>query len=551
MPDTNMRSIQDQDHELYVEAPAAAAPPDPFIGKTIGNCQIIQKINEGGTAFIYKAHNIPFDLDRVVKILKPSLMDEEDFFIRFRQEAQLTARLDHPNILRVFDTGEVGGYFYMEMEFITGQTLREYMITNPKISERDILSIGLQVTKALEYAHNVEMSGPSGEIIHGILHRDIKPENIMITPGKLVKLMDFGAAKPLNITSNTMQGMIVGTFHYMSPEQLAGGKLDIRSDFFSLGIVMYELFTNQKPFVGENLTALIGKINECKYVKLKKVRPSISALTEELVDKLLSKNPDHRPSSEKEILEDLQVCIHSYSSWGIGRKMKVPFSFKRHFGAVAFFISCLALCLSVSALWRTFFIDSSAPRYSQADSVPVLERAKMLEHDGRFEEAVRMYQMVQPLDKGGLANEYLEAQIRLATIYLKRDKQYDRARKTLEHLRKSYSDPAIDAYLGEAFFRLGLFDDAKDRLEASLTSQTGSVMPQSADFKKEILFYQASTLDKKAALDSYSQASVIDAVKAWNYYIEFCECAIHPSDECAFARKRLSDLDKIDREHGR
>jgi len=540
-----------RDSELYVEPPASIAQPDPFIGKTIGNCQIMEKINEGGTAFIYKAHNIPFDLDRVVKVLKPSLMDEEDFFIRFRQEAQLTARLDHPNILRVFDTGEVGGYFYMEMEYITGQTLREYMISNPKINERDILSIAMQVTRALEYAHNVEISGPSGEVIHGILHRDIKPENIMITPGKLVKLMDFGAAKPLNITSNTMQGMIVGTFHYMSPEQLAGGKLDVRSDFFSLGIVMYELFANQKPFVGENLTALIGKINECKYVKLKKVRPSISSLTEELIDKLLSKSPDHRPSSEKEILEDLQVCIHSYSSWGLGRKMKVPFSFKRQFGAISFFLSCIAVCLSAAALWRTFFIDTSAPHFLSSNNAPVLERGKMFEHDGRFDEASHMYQMVASIDKGGLANEYLEAQIRLATIYLKHDKVYDKARKTLERLRKSYSDPAIDAYLGEAYFRLGMFEEAKDRLDASLTSQTGSVMPQTPDFKKEILFYQASTLDKMAALDSYSQAALIDAVKAWNYYVDFCQCVIHPSDECAFARKRLADLDKIDHEHGK
>jgi serine/threonine protein kinase len=549
MPDNKSNGIQD--NELYVEAPASVAQPDPFIGTTIGNCQIIEKINEGGTAFIYKAHNIPFDLDRVVKILKPSLMDEEDFFIRFRQEAQLTARLDHPNILRVFDTGEVNGYFYMEMEYIAGQTLREYMITNPKIGERDILSIGLQVTKALQYAHNVEISGPSGEVIHGILHRDIKPENIMITPGKLVKLMDFGAAKPLNITSNTMQGMIVGTFHYMSPEQLAGGKLDVRSDFFSLGIVMYELFTNKKPFIGENLTGLIQKINECKYVKIKKIRPSISALTEELIDKLLSKNPDHRPSSEKEILEDLQVCVQSYTSWGMGRKMKVPFSFKRQFGTIAFFISCIALFLSGAALWRTFFIDTSAPRLLQSSNVPTLERGKMLEREGRWEEASRMYQMVQSVDKGGLANEYLEAQIRLSTIYLKRDKQYDKARKALERLRKSYSDPAIDAYLGESYFRLGMFDDAKDRFDACLTSQTGSVMQQNADFKKEILFYQASTLDKKAALESYSQASLIEAVKAWNYYIEFCECSIHPSDECAFAHKRLLDIDKIDHERGR
>ena len=110
--------------ELYVKAPQTiTAPADPFIGKTIGNCGILEKINEGGTALIYKAHNTPFDLDRVIKILKPSLIDDEDFFQRFRQEAQLTARLDHPNVLRVFDTGEVNGYFYIEMEYITGQTL--------------------------------------------------------------------------------------------------------------------------------------------------------------------------------------------------------------------------------------------------------------------------------------------------------------------------------------------------------------------------------------------------------------------------------------------
>jgi serine/threonine protein kinase len=538
--------------ELFQQAPAVPAQPDPFAGTTIGNCRIIEKINEGGTAFIYKAHNIPFDLDRVVKILKPSLMDKEDFFIRFRQEAQLTARLDHPNILRVFDTGEVSGYFYMEMEYISGQTLREYMIANPKISERDILSIANQVTKALSYAHNVEIRGPSGEVIHGILHRDIKPENIMITPGNLVKLMDFGAAKPLNITSNTMQGMIVGTFHYMSPEQLSGGALDIRSDFFSLGIVMYELFTSQKPFIGENLTRLIQKINECKYTKIKKIRPAISSLTEELIDKLLSKNPDHRPKSEKEILEDLQICIQSITSWDLGRKLKVPFSFKRNFGAIAFFLSLAAMAVSGVALWRTFIIDTGAPRFSESPAMRFLERGKMLERNGRWEDAAGTYTLVPSIDNGGLANEYLEAQIRCAAIYLKHTRQYDKARKTLERLRTRYSDPAIDAYLGETYHMLGMFDDAKKRIEASLLSQTGSVIPLTADFKREILFFHASTLDKKASLDRYPQAGLIEAVKAWNYFFEFSKCSVRSADEeCQVARKRLSELEKIDRGRGR
>ncbi len=531
---------------------ALAAQPDPFVGTTIGNCQIIEKINEGGTAFIYKAHNIPFDLDRVVKILKPSLMDEEDFFIRFRQEAQLTARLDHPNVLRVFDTGEVNGYFYMEMEYIAGQTVRDFMLANPKISERDILSIALQISRALEYAHGVEITGPAGEVIHGILHRDIKPENIMITPGKLVKLMDFGAAKPLNITSNTMQGMIVGTFHYMSPEQLSGGKLDSRSDFFSLGIVLYELFTNQKPFVGENLTALIHAISECRYTKVNKIRPAISSLTEELIDKLLSRNPDHRPSSEKEIIEDIQICIQSYTSWGIGRKMKVPFSFKRQFGTIALVVSFVSLGLSGLAFWRAFIADTSAPEFTQSAAVPLLDRGRQAEKDGRWDEAAGAYRSVPTLERGGLANEYLEAQIRLAAIYIKHSKQYDKARKILERLRTRYSDPAIDAYLGETYYWLGMFDEARERLETSLGSQAGSVILLNQDFKREVLFFQASAIDKKAGLASYTPALLIETVKAWNYFVEFSACSSRPVDEqCAYAKKRLSDLDKIDHDRAR
>jgi serine/threonine protein kinase len=535
--------------ELYVKAPAAATTPsDPFIGKTIGNCQIIEKINEGGTAHIYKAHNIPFDLDRVIKILKPSLSDEEDFFQRFRQEAQLTARLDHPNILRIFDTGEVNGYFYIEMEFISGQTLREFMGSNPKISERDVLSIASQVVRALEYAHSVKMTGPSGETIHGILHRDIKPENIMITQGKLVKLMDFGAAKPLNITSNTMQGMIVGTFHYMSPEQLAGGKLDVRSDFFSLGIVLYELLSGQKPFMAENLTGLIQKINECKYLGLRKLRPSILPHTEELVDQLLSKNPNHRPSTEKEIMEELDVCLQMYSSWGSGKKVRIPFSIKRYFGTIALVVSLLSLCMSLMTLLHSGPGGGAPPKFVQSAAIPLLDKAKEFEREGRWDDAINTYKMAPSMEKGGLANEYLEAQIRMATIHLRHLRQFERARTILEKLRAHFSDPSIDAFLGEAYFHLGIYDEAQERIEAALGSQAGSVIALTPDFKREILFYHAYTLDRKNPPDAFNQALLMEAIKAWNYYIEFSNCGSKPADgECLFAKKRLSDLEKMDK----
>jgi serine/threonine protein kinase len=549
MNDGGKESAFELKDELYVNAPnTVIAPADPFIGKTIGNCTILEKINEGGTALIYKAHNTPFDLDRVIKILKPSLMDDEDFFQRFRQEAQLTARLDHPNVLRVFDTGEVGGYFYIEMEYITGQTLREYMSANPKISERDILSMASQIVKALEYAHNIKINAPTGETIHGILHRDIKPENIMLTGGKLIKLMDFGAAKPLNITSNTMQGMIVGTFHYMSPEQLSGGKLDIRSDFFSLGIVLYELFSNQKPFVAENLTGLIQKINECKYTRLRKLRPSISPLTEELIEKLLSKNRDHRPTSEKQILEDLDVCTQSFTSWGSGKKVTIPFSIKRHFGELSLIISMVALFTAGVALWRSTFVGNTPPRSSQSATIPLLDKGKSLERESRWDDAVNTYKMVPSMDKGGLANEYLEAQIRMAMIELRHLKDFEKTRRILEKLRTKFSDPAIDAFLGEAYFHLGIFDDAQERIEAALASQAGSVIQLTPEFKREILYYHAYTLDKKSSQEQFNQTLLMEAVKAWNYFLDFSSCTNRGGDDqCMFARKRLSDLEKSDR----
>ena len=256
MSDTDKESTFELNDELYVKAPQAiVTPADPFIGKTIGNCQILEKINEGGTALIYKAHNNPFDLDRVIKILKPSLIDDEDFFHpvqaggaahRAPRPSQCLARVRHRRGQRVL-LHRNGVHHRPDAARVHDRQPQDRRARHPVhgLSDRQGPRIRAQRRRS---------AAPTGENIHGILHRDIKPENIMITPGKLVKLMDFGAAQPLNITSNTMQGMIVGTFHYMSPEQISGGKLDIRSDFFSLGIVLYELFTNQKPFTAENLT---------------------------------------------------------------------------------------------------------------------------------------------------------------------------------------------------------------------------------------------------------------------------------------------------------
>ncbi len=528
------------------ELTGAQVQTDPFIGKTIGNCEIIEKINEGGTSFIYRAHNKHFDIDRVVKILKPALSGEDANNERFKQEAQLIARFDHPHILRVYDTGEVGGYFYIEMEHLNGQTLREYISANPRINEQEVLSFASQLVSALQYAHNIKIQPPGAQEIHGILHRDIKPENIMITNGKFLKLMDFGAAKALNITSNTMQGMIVGTFHYMSPEQITGNALDARSDFFSLGIVLYELLTGLRPFVSDNLSDLISKIKKCKYPKVRTLRKSISPLTEELIDRLLSRDPFHRPSSAAEIAEIIQHCARSYANWGPAKRVLVPYSIRRHFSLAAVSISFLAFLLSCFALFKSFDIKIKSPFYTDSPTIPLLEQGRNAERKEQWTTAIHYYSMTPSIEKGGLANEYLEAQVRTAAIMINYLNQDAKARRILEALKARYSDPAIDAYLGRVYFQLGLYTEAKDRLESALKSTAGSVIPMTNEFKREILYYSACSIHGIFTKEEQNQALLVEALKAWNFYLEFSKCGEKSQDtECQNAQKQRDELVKM------
>ncbi len=517
---------------------------DPFVGKTVGHCLLQEKIAEGGSAHIYKATNTSFDLPRVVKILKPSLVYEEENFLHFKQEAQFTARLDHPNIRRVYDTGEIDGHFYIEMDFIEGMTLREYVSAKSKIPETQVLSIALQIAQALEYAHNIQIQTTLSGKIEGILHRDIKPENIIITPTNHVYLMDFGAAKPLNLTSNSMQGMVVGTFHYMSPEQIQGKPMDARSDFFSLGIVMYELLAGTKPFTAENLIGLVEKIKSSRYMPLRKRRRSISPLTQELVDNLLSKNKVHRPSSASEIIKDLKICIQAYESWGRGDKVKVPFSLKKFFPSLSLIISLVALCFSLMAYFRTPGLVSTKNGKQLLDSSILLEEARELEDKKLWKAAISRYESVPSPERGGRPDEYLESRIKIAILSYSYFNQFTKARNILESLRLGFSDPAIDVYLGEVYFKLALYDEAVTRLEYALNSSKGTIMDK-AELKKEAEYFRASSLDGKYTFVDKSEPLLSLTIEAWEDYSQNSFCKKKPDKSCEFATKRLAELSKL------
>ncbi|HKP96056.1 MAG TPA: serine/threonine-protein kinase [Fibrobacteria bacterium] len=526
---------------------------DPFLGRMIGHCKILEKINEGGSALIYRAHNLTFNLDRVIKILKPALAEDEDNFERFKQEAQLTARLDHPNILRVFDTGEIGKQFYIEMEYVEGQSLRAYLASRIRVREADILGLASQIAGALEYAHNVQIKNSNGESIQGILHRDIKPENIMITGNGAVKLMDFGAAKPMSVNTRTMQGTVVGTPHYMSPEQINGDALDARSDFFSLGVLLYELCTGRRPFEADNLASLLWKIDACKFERVRKLREAISPLTEELIEKLLAKNPDFRPANAAEIQESLQVSLRAFRVWGSGGTARIPFSFRRAFPTLALAVSLLALCLSGYTFWRgwRFMNGFSASPQLHSYFSSLLGKGMDAEMAKDYPAALATYELVPAPDKGGDRQAFLEAQLRGAAIYFKHKDQLTKARSILEQLRRDYDDPAIDAYLGQLYYGQALYMEAKERLEAFFNSSKNTVLRNSSyfnphDFQRDALYAYANTLDAQYTYIEQKPGLLDAAIAAWDRFGRFSDCADEPDDKrCRFTEKRADELAKL------
>ncbi len=520
-----------------------AAQSDLFTGEKIGNCKILEKINEGGTAYIYKAYNDRFNIERVVKILKPDLNDTLDYQERFIQEAQLTARMDHPNILHVYDTGTFREYNYIEMEYISGKSLRSLIQMKPMLKEKHILNIALQVLKALDFAHNVKLENAGGKTLKGTLHRDIKPENIMISESGTVKLMDFGAAKPLDITNDTQQSMVVGTFHYMSPEQLNAKPLDIRSDYFSFGIVLYEMFTKKKPFTGKNVTELMDSIRACKYTPVSKIRPSASPLSCELIDSLLFKNPKNRPSSAKSIISSVNIAYNLLNTWGQGKNISPPFQFHKYIPAASLLISLTALIIALFPLFRSNLnLSIMENEKITKTSGTLLNQAMKIEEQGLWKEAASTYELVPPPEEGGNTHDYLQSRLRASRIYYSERNQLTKARSILEQLRSKYSDPAINLHLGRVYLKQALHNEAINQFEHALSSSEGSVMDMDT-LTNRSYYNKAVAFDNQYTFVDRDSTTKANAISAWQEYTEKYECSEETDDKkCEEALKRIEEL---------
>lgn len=266
-----------------------------MIGTLLNNrYEIVEKVGEGGMAVVYKAMDKLLNRYVAVKLLKSEFEGNEEFIRRFNIESQAAASLSHPNIVPIYDVGQSGTLQYIIMEYLDGITLKEYIAEKRgAIYWKEATDISMQICSALEHAHSKH-----------IIHRDIKPQNIMMTQSGVIKVTDFGIARAANTVTTTMEA--VGSAHYLSPEQARGGYTDQRSDIYSLGVVMYELFTGRLPFDGETPVAVAMQHMQAEPIKPRAINPDIPRPIEDIILKAMSKEQRLRYESAAQMLADLR-----------------------------------------------------------------------------------------------------------------------------------------------------------------------------------------------------------------------------------------------------
>jgi serine/threonine-protein kinase len=270
-----------------------------LIGKRIsGRYKILEMIGGGGMANVYLAHDMILDRDVAVKMLRLDFANDEEFIRRFRREAQSATSLAHPNIVNIFDVGEENDLYYIVMEFVDGKTLKQYIQQNSPLRVEDAIGIMSQLTSAISNAHQ-----------NHIIHRDIKPHNILVDHDGNVKVTDFGIAMALSATSITQTNSVLGSVHYLSPEQARGGMANRKSDIYSLGIVMFELLTGRLPFSGESAVSIALKHLQSETPSVRRWNPNIPQSVENIVLKATAKDPFHRYNSVEEMEEDLRTAL--------------------------------------------------------------------------------------------------------------------------------------------------------------------------------------------------------------------------------------------------
>lgn len=261
--------------------------------------EIIKAIGEGGMANVYLGYDTILDRNVAIKVLRGDLSSDEKFVRRFQREALSASSLSHPNIVAMYDVGEDDGLYYIVMEYVEGKTLKQLLKKRGSLTLSEVIDIMLQLTDGMSHAHDSY-----------IVHRDLKPQNIMIEDDGSIKITDFGIAMALNSTQLTQTNSVMGSVHYLPPEQAAGKGSTIKSDIYSMGIIFYELLTGELPFKGDSAVEIALKQMRDPLPEVHALNNDIPQSIENIIMKATAKNPKNRYNDVKEMHNDLLTALN-------------------------------------------------------------------------------------------------------------------------------------------------------------------------------------------------------------------------------------------------
>jgi len=560
----------------------------PEISQTLGQNRIIELIAEGGMANVYKVWHQELEIIRAVKILKPGFNDESKE--RLRTEAKISAHLNHPNIVELY-----GVHFwndmvpYLEMEYVDGMSLKQLLDREKRLPFTVAVSILRFVCNALHYAHN-QVFTLYGKSYEGIVHRDIKPANILITRDGAPKLADFGIAKPMDISLHTVGQKVMGTFTYLSPEQLNGEPLDRRSDIYSLGAVLYECITGEKAFPQKTLADLIRDKLRNQYRSISSLGIAIPKKLEQIIDKSMQINREKRYNDAEEFGDDLYDVLKKTTEeaperiiaghlMGSADAVKPADRKKRNhlaaFLVASFFLACTIVCAVFVAeamkskrlarspakatavmTTRSTSVDTApfepvvampAERTTQPHGVLAVPNTPPVKKDipDPLESGLSAYRSLQfseaiPLLQLSLQTGLKDSLRQYATVCLLESylsvNNLAGAQKIVES--EKISDGYYFLLAGRAFHRLGRLPQAIDALFKA--QETPSA------FKKKEFQREATYLWAKSQEEQYDAKPNADnkrrAGKAWEQFVNTFCTAPDRTGQCRDSRDHLKNL---------
>ena len=327
-----------------------------------GRYRVVKELGKGAMGIVYKAFDPQIDREVALKILRKDRLTDDEFARRFFKEAKAIGRLSHPNIVTVYDVGQDHGTIYIAMEFLEGRPLDE-AIKKDGLKITDIGSIGVQIAEALDYAHK-----------KGVIHRDIKPSNIILNSAGRIKITDFGVAQIEDLLTlhQTQAGAIIGTPVYMPPEQVNGQPVDGRSDLYALGVILYELLTGAKPFTGENFAAIFASVINHTPDEPVKIVSDISKFQSDLIMKSISKEPDRRFQTGREMAEALKSTFTE--SQAAESSLKNSDKQRSHLTGV-FLIAALAAAVIIGGLYYYLNVRYQKPEPEPEPVVNIVRNA--------------------------------------------------------------------------------------------------------------------------------------------------------------------------------